>query len=186
MSGFNIDDYVTVNERIDLFYEKYPDGRLCTVSVDYHEWHGAGILCIAHAYRSAEDTHPAVGTAWEPCPGKTQFTRDSEVQNAETAAWGRAIAALGIGTKRGIASRDEVQNRRADTPRPTAPPVQNGGNGARISARLAKLIESEAERNGVSTMRLLEIVSDHGADRLADLPAAEADKVRAELRGELV
>ena len=45
-------------------------------------------------------------------PGKTPYTRDSEVMVAETSAWGRAIvAALAGDTKRGVASKEEVLNR---------------------------------------------------------------------------
>ncbi len=54
---------------------------------------------------------PGQGTAWEPVPGPTPFTRDSELQNAETSAWGRAIAALGFKVKDGIASAEDVRNR---------------------------------------------------------------------------
>ena len=28
MANFNLDDYVQVNERIEKFYEKYPDGSI--------------------------------------------------------------------------------------------------------------------------------------------------------------
>ena len=30
MANFNLDDYVQVNERIEKFYEKYPDGSIQT------------------------------------------------------------------------------------------------------------------------------------------------------------
>jgi hypothetical protein len=120
--AFSIDDYVDVAERITLFYQQFPDGRLATRSVDYREWPEGGIVAVATAHRTADDPHPAVGTAWEPVPGKTQFTRDSEVQNAETAAWGRAIVACGIGTKK-VASRQEVQARRSSPVAPAGRPV---------------------------------------------------------------
>jgi hypothetical protein len=116
MAGFNMDDYVDVAERVQQFYAKYPDGRLCTVLVKYAQWPSDGIFVQAEAYRTADDPHPGVGSAWEPVPGKTSFTRDSEVQNAETAAWGRAIASVGIATKK-IASADEVRARRPESPR---------------------------------------------------------------------
>jgi hypothetical protein len=53
--------------------------------------------------------------AWEIFPGRTPYTRGSELQNAETSAWGRAIIAVGAAdAKRGIASRQEVEARRAE------------------------------------------------------------------------
>jgi hypothetical protein len=108
--AFNMDDYVDVASRITEFYAKFPDGRLSTRSVEIVE---GGAIAIAEAYRTADDPHPGVGTAWEPIPGKTSFTRDSEVQNAETAAWGRAIIAAGIPAKK-IASMEEVKARQPE------------------------------------------------------------------------
>lgn len=120
---FKMDDYVDVAERISLFYEKFPDGRL-TRRGDPSILDVAGkpfVLYTAEAWRTPDDPCPAVGTAWEPFPGPTQFTRDSELMNAETAAWGRAIIAVGIGSKK-IASRQEVEARTSD-PIPPAPKV---------------------------------------------------------------
>ena len=114
---FNLDEYVDVAERIRIFYERHPAGSLKTGSPpQFVETAGkAFVVYHAQAFRSAEDPCPADGWAWEPVPGPTQFTRDSELQNAETAAWGRAIVALGFETKK-IASRQEVQNRTGSAP----------------------------------------------------------------------
>ena len=68
--------------------------------------------------RVAKETHAALCTfkhAFEPIPGKTSYTKDSEVMNAETSAWGRAIVALGFETKK-IASADEVRARSGAAP----------------------------------------------------------------------
>jgi hypothetical protein len=109
-------DYIDVAERIVEFRTKHPEGSLQQVSLDFKEVAGGWwVVYTAAAYRTPEDPRPGIGTAWEPVPGKTNFTRDSELQNAETAAWGRAIvAALAADTKRGIASAEEVRNRQAD------------------------------------------------------------------------
>jgi len=104
-------DYIDVAERIVEFRTKHPEGSLQQVSMDFREVNGAWwVIYTAAAYRTADDQRPGHGTAWEPVPGKTNFTRDSEVQNAETAAWGRAIVAvLAADTKRGIASAQELR-----------------------------------------------------------------------------
>jgi hypothetical protein len=109
-----------VAERIATFREKHPDGSLQQVSLDFQVINNRSwVIYTAAAYRSPDDERPGIGTAWEPVPGATNFTRDSEVQNAETAAWGRAIvAALAGDTKRSIASAEEVRNRQAQ-PEPT-------------------------------------------------------------------
>jgi hypothetical protein len=113
-------DYVDVATRIAEFRDKYPDGSLQphdpaipyrVETIDGQTW----IVVVAAAYRDDEDTRPGVGMAWEQYPGKTPYTRGSELQNAETSAWGRAIvAALAADTKRGVASADEVRNRSAE------------------------------------------------------------------------
>lgn len=109
MSGFKMDDYVDVAERIRMFSDKYPDGSLQS-TVQLIGEPPVGVLCVASAYRTPDDPRPGVGHAYEPIPGKTPYTKDSEVMNAETSAWGRAIVALGFETKK-IASANEVRSR---------------------------------------------------------------------------
>lgn len=121
--SFQLDlDYIDVAARIVEFRTKHPEGSLQQVTLDFKEVAGKWwVIYTAAAYRAPDDARPGIGTAWEPVPGKTNFTRDSELQNAETAAWGRAIvAALAADTKRGIASSEEIRNRRADQDAPQA------------------------------------------------------------------
>src|SRR3990167_9784769 len=73
-------------------------------------WVKGGVLGRAGASRPPDDPRPGVGHAFEPIPGKTPYTKDSETMNAETSAWGRAIVALGFETKK-IASANEVRAR---------------------------------------------------------------------------
>lgn len=110
-------DYIDVASRIVEFREKFPNGSLSQVNLQFvsdfanKDW----VVYTAAAYRSPDDQQPGIGTAWEPVPGPTPFTRDSEVQNAETAAWGRAmVAALAVDTKKGVASAEEVRNRQVE------------------------------------------------------------------------
>ena len=101
-----MDDYVDVAERIRNFADRFPEGSLQSEL----QLVGGGWLCKAFAYRSPSDERPGIGHAFEPVPGKTPYTKDSEAMNAETSAWGRAIVALGFETKK-IASRQEVRAR---------------------------------------------------------------------------
>lgn len=103
-------DYVEVNERIVKFYEKYPDGSLQSEVIEHTE---SRVAVKAYAYRTADDARPGIGHSWLNIPGSTPYTRGSELENAETSAWGRALAALGFEVKRGIASREEVENKQA-------------------------------------------------------------------------
>ena len=106
-------DYIDVASRIVEFRGKFPDGSLTQVDLQFLNFAGKDwVVYTAAAYRSPEDQNPGIGTAWEPVPGPTRFTKDSEVQNAETAAWGRAMmASLAVDARKGIASSEEVRNR---------------------------------------------------------------------------
>ena len=105
--------YVEVSERIQEFRDKHPDG---TLQAEIVELRDDLVIVKAYAYRTADDPRPGTGLASEPIPGKTNFTRDSELMNAETSAWGRALIAVGAAdAKRGIASANEVRNRQGAT-----------------------------------------------------------------------
>jgi hypothetical protein len=127
----NLDDYVDVATRIADFRERYPEGTLQPASlaepwrwVQIQGFDKGGdvvtqtfIVYVAAAYRHPLDEQPGIGCAWEVFPGRTPYTRGSELQNAETSAWGRAIIAVGASdARRGIASREEIRNRQEEDP----------------------------------------------------------------------
>jgi hypothetical protein len=108
-------DYVDVATRIRDFKAAYPEGSLQQVRLEFHTIGDQQfVLYVAACFRTPDDLRPGIGTAWEPIPGKTPYSKDSEVMIVETSAWGRAIvAATGAETKNGgaVASKDEVQAR---------------------------------------------------------------------------
>ena len=111
-SGFSLDDYVDVAVRIQNFKDAFPEGTLQTLDWGTLEVGGKPFVWYrAAAYRTPDDPRPAHGIAWEPFPGPTAYTKDSELMNAETAAWGRAIVALGLAASTKLASRQEVRAR---------------------------------------------------------------------------
>lgn len=110
--------YVEVSERIADFRAAHPEGSLQSEVI---RWPGEGyafIVVKAYAYRSPSDERPGIGHAAEPFPGRTPYTNESELMNAETSAWGRAIVAVGASdSRRGVASANELRNRNtAPTP----------------------------------------------------------------------
>lgn len=116
-------DYVDVAQRLREMRVKYPDLTLQQIDLKFitfgnQDW----IVYTAAAYRTPDDPRPGIGTAWEPIPGKTPYTKDSEVMVAETSAWGRALVAIGADTKNGIASANEVEARKT-TPLKAAKPT---------------------------------------------------------------
>lgn len=144
------DDYNTVPERIAEWREKWPLGTLAPadpsqpfsiVEVDGKTF----LVVVAAAYRTPDDARPGIGMAWEPVPGLTNFTRNSELQNAETSAWGRAIIAVGAAdAKKGIASAEDVRNRRSEQDEPLEDPAAPGLRSA-LQAAIDKLTEPSKE-----------------------------------------
>src|SRR5947207_2214368 len=105
----NLDDYITVAERVVKFYESFPEGSLQSEIIEYD---GKHVLIKALAYRDRTDHRPGIGHA-EELRAEGPVNKTAMVENAETSAWGRAIAALGFEVKKGIASREEMELARA-------------------------------------------------------------------------
>ena len=130
------DDYIPVNARIAEFIEKYPGGSLRPLWPDepyrvLGEGETKWLVYGACAYRTPDDPAPGVGLAWEPVPGKTPYTRGSELMVAETSAWGRALAAIGIATNKSIATAEEVRSARERSGAPQS--AGRGGAGRQVS-----------------------------------------------------
>ena len=119
--SFNMDDYVDVAERIKRVKEQFPEAvfRPANPLEPFKVVEVAGITYIAYTaalYRDPFDSCPAIACAWEEVPGKTPYTKGSELMNAETSAWGRCAIAIGIPSKK-IASVEEIRARQEE---PTA------------------------------------------------------------------
>jgi hypothetical protein len=117
-------DYVTVPQRIAQFYELFGQGRLVTgeVRVELGPDGKSRVMVQAAAYRTPDDPLPGIGWSWMELPGTTSFTRGSELENTETSAWGRAIAALGILVDRSVATSTEIAAKKDER---VTPPVMH-------------------------------------------------------------
>lgn len=108
MAGFDMTDYVTVNKRIEAFYAAHPEG---SIQSEIHTLTDKLVVVRAWVYRTPDDSRPCIAHSQLGIPGKTSFTKDSEVENAETSAVGRALAMMGFEVRKGMASQEEVRNK---------------------------------------------------------------------------
>lgn len=191
MSGF-AEGYIDVAARIAEFYDKYPDGSL---QMDPPEWvtvdGSTFIQARGYAYRTPDDQRPGVGHAWEIVPGKTPYTRGSELMNLETSVWGRCLASLGIATRQGIATTEEIasaQARQGTTVETTA----RSGPLARQQAASASAPASEKQigylRKLMSQQGIGEhILSDFAKSELGfELPVAGLEQLNKQQASRLI
>ena len=111
----NLDGYVDVSTRLRLALAKFPDLRVSeSLPVVVTAGEGMFVQVTTTVWRSPDDPIPCIASAWERTPGRSNFTRDSEMMNASTSALGRALGLMGFGIVASMASEDEVQLRIQD------------------------------------------------------------------------
>jgi len=159
----NLDGYVTVNERLKMALAKYPDLRVMELPFLVQEINGDTFLWCAVAVYPTPEHQPTNGSVLEPMPGRTPFTRNSELMVGYTSALGRALGYLGFGIDKGIASNDEVAAR-IGTDREfndAMPAVTRAKVGSRAKTGAQKAAEAALERGGgADTAEPLESVLD--------------------------
>lgn len=120
-TGKELGDYAEVNERIKVFRMLYPEGFIKTQLLKLENG-----FCLIKAevgyYQSIATTTDkttimsdlkevilATGTAYEK-ENSTFINKTSYIENCETSAIGRALAMMGIGIDKSVASAEEVAN----------------------------------------------------------------------------
>lgn len=209
--SFDLSNYVDVPTRIRQLRAKHPDAvlRPANPAEPFRIMEIGGrefIIYTAACYRTPDDSLPAIACAAEPVIGASSFTRNSEVMNAETSAWGRAIMAALAVDEPHIASKEEVQNRRSDEqasiaeqvvrdvfpdaapassthPAAHRPQPEQRPDGSRKLAAVASVKQQNLIKK-LSRERNIEHPSQHAADvlgrqidSLASLTTKEASKV---------
>ncbi|MFL5560848.1 MAG: hypothetical protein ACJ79K_05155 [Gemmatimonadaceae bacterium] len=161
---FDLTSYTPVAERIRLFYERYPAGRIVTELVSSDSRDGVTVVTFrALAFRAATDAEPAA-TGWA-----SERDDDGEInavaclENAETSAIGRALANLGFATST-RPSREEMEK------------AQRGR--ARIAERAASSYRARTFR---AQPPVRELSGRASADSVAEVDSLAAELERAEL-----
>lgn len=158
--------YIDVAQRIQGFWELYPQGRIVTEMVA-----DDGKRCVfkAEAYDMAEGGAGllATGHAYEVNSGRG-VNATSYIENCETSAVGRALGMLGIGSTDSIASADEVMAAQAHQAQqaPCKPQQQDPLKPAK--ARLWHALQNYAAAHGGIADQLLEGVRSRPDARMDD------------------
>lgn len=192
--AFDLDpSYKQVPERIADFKAKHPEGclRPADPANPYRIETIEGqtfIVYVAAAYRSPDDPMPGIGVAYEQFPGKTPYTKMSELMNAETSAWGRAIVAVLASESKAVASAEDVRNRQADEQAYAEAEAAVPGLRSSIEAAIGKLNADQktalkawfAEANLPPVRRMNAAQCDRVLDHLMSIdPAQPSDAVPA-------
>lgn len=96
MAHFNLDEYQTVAERLELFWKDHPNGRVFTKAL---ETSMSRFIVYSEVYFDMADEHPkATGLAEETVQGRG-VNATSALENCESSSIGRALANCGYSPK---------------------------------------------------------------------------------------
>lgn len=158
--------YIDVAQRIQGFWELYPQGRIVTEMVA-----DDGKRCVfkAEAYDMAEGGAGllATGHAYEVNSGRG-VNATSYIENCETSAVGRALGMLGIGSTDSIASADEVMAAQAHQAQQAPCKPQQKDPLKPAKARLWHALQNYAAAHGGIADQLLEGVRSRPDARMDD------------------
>jgi hypothetical protein len=190
--AFDLSEYVDVKTRLKQALALYPQLRIVEHRPEITQvGDQLFIECSVTVSRDPDDPIPVTAYIFEPYPGKTSFTKNSEQANGATSVLGRALGYMGLGIDKSIASSNEVlgrqQNEETDrnkvvsVARPTpvletrrdAPTSIMGPRSQEIgSARLSAREQTEASNGGGATANQIKMLTTMCAERGLDFDPA--------------
>jgi hypothetical protein len=103
--AFNLEDYETVETRLEKWHGKFPDNRIETELI---EASNTRFIVFCKLFKTEADPKPcATGLAFETITDRG-VNSTSALENCETSAIGRALANAGFAAKGKRASREEM------------------------------------------------------------------------------
>jgi hypothetical protein len=180
--AFDLSEYVDVKTRLKQALALYPQLRIVEHRPEITQvGDQLFIECSVTVSRDPDDPIPVTAYIFEPYPGKTTFTKNSEQANGATSVLGRALGYMGLGIDKSIASSNEVLGRQqaaedndrtkvVSIARPT--PVLDGPRSKEIgSARLTAREQTEASQTsntGGATPNQIKMLTQMCAERGLD------------------
>lgn len=101
-------NYAEVAQRVQAFRRLIPDGYITTEIVQ----HESGVVYMkaeAGYYENCQKIALATGYAFER-QDASNINKTSYIENCETSAVGRALGFIGLGSEKGICSKEELEN----------------------------------------------------------------------------
>ena len=180
--AFDLSEYVDVKTRLKQALALYPQLRIVEHRPEITQvGDQLFIECSVTVSRDPDDPIPVTAYIFEPYPGKTTFTKNSEQANGATSVLGRALGYMGLGIDKSIASSNEVLGRQqaaedddrtkvVSIARPT--PTLDGPRSKEIgSARLTAREQTEASQTsntGGATPNQIKMLTQMCAERGLD------------------
>jgi hypothetical protein len=186
-SSFNPDEYALVADRIALFYERYPTGRIIP---RLHRVTENAVIFEALVYRDLSDPEPAA-TGWaREFEGDGEINQVACLENTETSAIGRALANLGFAASKKRPSYEEMAKADRARRRLAGPASKPAGAResfasdalqakANIATDVIRLVRA-AERLGLGADRAGSLISRVAEGRVSD---KSLDRLERALRG---
>ena len=112
---FNLEDYETVEERLEKFWKEHPDGRIDTTLVESTLQR---FIVKASIYRTEVDAQAWTTGFAEETVSTRGVNATSALENCETSSIGRALANAGYASKGKRPSRSEMSKVKANEPKP--------------------------------------------------------------------
>lgn len=153
MARFDMSQYMTVAERIDVFWEKYPQGRLHTELVHFSP---EQVVIRAEVYLDRDDPVPVTVDYAEERPNTSPVNRVSMVENCATSSLGRALGDLGSnftgGKRPSFEEMQKVERHEAQTKRDW---VKEASKLKDVDA--LRLLWAEASQSGATPEQLAKV-----------------------------
>ena len=89
--AFNLSDYQTVQERVEIFRELFPAGRIINELITLDE---RNVVVKCSIYLDSESLHPVAIDYAQETIGSSNINKTSFLENCTTSATGRAISLL--------------------------------------------------------------------------------------------
>lgn len=169
-----LEDYVDVATRIARFYEPSTGKTIygCITSEILVD-DGKRVVMKSRVYRYEDGVKLIAGEGHaEEVRGAGMVNKTSALENCETSAWGRALAAAGLEVRAGIASRQEMEKvQRMTEEAPKQPKPLTPGQLKQVNTKL----------EGVDPLKIELVLAGLGVEKVEELTVAQAKELVAKV-----